>query len=412
MARNAHPAVPSRLRRRIRLAGPIVAAATVALAAGVLPGATSAGAATNQTKSAATARAQSTGRAAVGQGGEASGVAVGRGPAMVTSTFPVLTPQQRQIQKEATNRPDDLGPRHPQGTQAGPLVKPASPSSPALSGANRAAGNGPLASTDFDYFRSQNTTPGNFQSGVDEPSTANDGNAVLYTGNWYGALSTDSGHSFSYINPYTLGPTPGLTNGGFCCDQVAIHAPANGITAWGLLYCPVTSCNSGDNLIRLAVARNKSDLETATFDYYDFSAQSFGFPEGDWLDYPHFGVNADYLMLTMNVFSGGSVEPASWSGSTWRPSCPVAGRKGYTTTRTSPGRPQITARTPGPTGGPRPMRTTVSSGFTTGRPAPTTPTSVGTTSVPPSTTSGKTALRGTGWEQLVRLRRLEGQDWG
>ena len=68
----------------------------------------------------------------------------------------------------------------------------------------------------------------------------------------------------------------------------------------------MNSCNSGDNLIRLAVARNKSDLETATFDYYDFSAQSFGFPEGDWLDYPHFGVNADYLMLTMNVFSGGS----------------------------------------------------------------------------------------------------------
>ena len=225
---------------------------------------------------------------------------------MVTSTFPVLTPQQRQIQKEATNRPDDLGPRRPQGPQAGPLVKPASPNSAALAGARPAAGNSPLASTDFDYFRSQNTTPGNFQSGVDEPSTANDGNAVLYTGNWYGALSTDSGHSFSYINPYTLGPTPGLTNGGYCCDQVAIHAPANGITVWGSLYCPVNSCNSGDNLIRLAVARNKSDLETATFDYYDFSAQSFGFPEGDWLDYPHFGVNADYLMLTMNVFSGGS----------------------------------------------------------------------------------------------------------
>ena len=163
------------------------------LRAGILPGAAAAGAATNQTKSAATARAQSSGRAAVGQGGQATGAAVGRGPAMVTSTFPVLTPQQRQIQKEATNRPDDLGPKRPQGAQAGPLVKPASPSSAALAGARPAAANSPLASTDFDYFRSQNTTPGNFQSGVDEPSTANDGNAVLYTGNWYGALSTDSG---------------------------------------------------------------------------------------------------------------------------------------------------------------------------------------------------------------------------
>jgi hypothetical protein len=163
-----------------------------------------------------------------------------------------------------------------------------------------------MAATDFIKYRSSNAAPGNFNSGVDEPSTANDGNVVLYTGNWYGALSTDSGNSFGYVNPYTLGPTPGLTNGGFCCDQVAIHAPANGITAWGLLYCPVNSCKSGDNLIRLAVARNKGDLESANFDYYDFSAQSFGLPEGDWLDYPHFGVNANNLMLTMNVFNGGS----------------------------------------------------------------------------------------------------------
>ena len=278
----------------------------MALAAGVLPGAASAGAATNQTKSAATARAQSSGQAVVGQGGQARGVAVGRGPAMVTSTFPVLTPQQRQIQKEATNRPDDLGPRHPQGTQAGPLVKPASPSSPAFVGAPRAAGNGPLASTDFDYFRSQNTTPGNFQSGVDEPSTANDGNVVLYTGNWYAALSTDSGNSFSYVNPYTLGPTPSLPNGGFCCDQATIHAPAVGgtdVTAWVLLYCQVSNnCNSGDNIIRLAVARNQADLASASFDYYDFSAQSFGFPEGYNLDYPHVSANNGYLNVSINVF--------------------------------------------------------------------------------------------------------------
>ena len=54
------------------------------------------------------------------------------------------------------------------------------------------------------------------------------------------------------------------------------------------------------------MARNQSDLASGTFDYYDFSAQTFGFPNGDWLDYPHFGVNADYLSLSMNVFSGSS----------------------------------------------------------------------------------------------------------
>ena len=108
---------------------------------------------------------------------------------------------------------------------------------------------------------------------------------MLYTGNWYAAESTDSGNSFTYIDPYTLGPTPSLPNGGFCCDQVAIHAPTNGITAWALLYCP-TTCGmnpSGNNLIRLAVARNQSDLASSTFDYYDFSAQTFGFADQDWL---------------------------------------------------------------------------------------------------------------------------------
>jgi hypothetical protein len=176
-----------------------------------------------------------------------------------------------------------------------------------MSGAasTKAAARGkPQASTDFEYYRASNVVPGDNQSGVDEPSTANDGNVVLYTGNWYAAESTDSGNSFSYINPYTLGPTPTLTNGGFCCDQVAIHAPANGLTAWGLLYCPVNSCNTGDNLIRLAIAPNQADLASGSFYYFDFSAQTFGFPEGYWLDYPHFGVNADYLILSMNVFNG------------------------------------------------------------------------------------------------------------
>lgn len=203
-----------------------------------------------------------------------------------------------------------LVPARAQGKQP-QVARRASPTSTAVTAARapqRSAAPGPNAATDFNYFRAQNVAPGNFNSGTDEPSVANDGNTVLYTGNWYAAESNDSGHSWSYVDPYTLGPTPSLPNGGFCCDQVAIHAPANGITAWGLLYCPTTcgSNPSGDNLIRLAVARNQSDLASGTFDYYDFSAQSFGFANGDWLDYPHFGVNADYLMLTMNVFNGGS----------------------------------------------------------------------------------------------------------
>ncbi len=239
------------------------------------------------------------------QGGHGAGRAVGRSKIARTKALPVLTPGESALQRRVAARPV-FGPAGSNGTAAAGSA--ARPTSAAVNGANRSSGSGAIAAApgDFDYFRAQNVSPGNSNSGVDEPSVANDGNVVLYTGNWYAAESTDSGHSFSYINPYSLGPTPTLPNGGFCCDQVAIHAPANGVTAWGLLYCNVTDCNNGigDNLIRLAVARNQSDLASSTFDYYDFSAQSFGFAEGDWLDYPHFGVNNGSLMLTMNVFNG------------------------------------------------------------------------------------------------------------
>jgi hypothetical protein len=288
-----------------------VAAAVVALAAGMVAtvpgGSAAASTASVPHKSAALARSQATGFAGL-HGGKASGTAVGRSKVLRTARPLALTAAQLRVQRLAAQMPV-LTPQHPQGTPV--AHHPSRPTSAAVAAASagrtgaRASGHAP---TDFNYFRAQNVAPGDFNSSTDEPSTANDGNDVLYTGNWYAAESTNSGHSFSYIDPYTLGPAPTLPNGGFCCDQATIHAAANGITAWGLLYCPTTcgSNPSGDNLIRLAVARNQSDLAAGLFDYYDFSAQSFGFPNGDWLDYPHLGANNGYLSLSMNVFNGGS----------------------------------------------------------------------------------------------------------
>ena len=253
-------------------------------------------------KSAAYARAHATGFGL--RGGHGSGRAVGRSTVTRTAKPRALTSTELAQQRRAGLMPD-LAPSNGGSTPN----RATGPTSKATSGAARAAsGARPAAGTDFNYFRASNISPGNYNSGTNEPSVANDGNVVLTTGNWYAAESTDAGHSFTYVNPYSLGPTPSLPNGGFCCDQVAIHAQT-GITAWGLLYCPTTcgASPSGNNLIRLAVARNKTDLASSTFDYYDFSAQTFGFPDQDWLDYPHFGVNANSLLLTMNVFNGGSV---------------------------------------------------------------------------------------------------------
>jgi hypothetical protein len=296
---------PATLRATI-LRPPMLAGLAGMLMAGMLSGTVAAGAASAPAKSAAVARAEATGYTGL-HGGHRSGKAAGRFTVARTARPPGLTPAERRTQRQARQLPV-LVPKRVQGTPASRRPSPRSPAMAAAKPTMSARARTLSASTDFNYFRAQNVSPGDYQSGTNEPSVANDGNVVLQTGNWYAAESTDSGNSFTYINPYTLGPTPSLPNGGFCCDQVAIHDPTFGVTAWGLLYCP-TSCGSspsGDDLIRLAVARNQSDLASGTFDYYDFSAQSFGFPEGDWLDYPHFGVNRDYLDLSMNVYNGSS----------------------------------------------------------------------------------------------------------
>src|SRR5215469_15998132 len=290
-----------------------LAGATAALIVGMMSATAPAGAAPAQAgaalaqagpapapaKSAALARAKATGFAGL-KGGHASGKAVGRSRVTRTARPPVLTPAQRRTLRHASAL-QALLPKHVQGT---PALRRPRPVSPPIAGAQRARpalAKAAAAPTDFDYFRAQNVGPGIGQDSHNEPSVANDGNEVLYTGNFYAAQSTDSGHTFSFLNPFTLGPTPTLPNDGFCCNQVVIHAPTAGITAWGLMYCPANNCASGDNLIRLAVARNKTDLDADAFDYYDFSAQTFGFPEGDWLGYPQLGVNNDSLILTANV---------------------------------------------------------------------------------------------------------------
>ncbi len=265
------------------------------------------------TKSAAYAATHSSGhyQQGVGRqgGGNGSGKATGRFRATLLSRPPALSPAQRALQNAVLHRTRTVRPQTRSAAGQAPLIRVhPTVAHAAILGASATNKSAAQAPTDFNTFRGTDMTgvTSSGSSGVGEPSTANDGNVVLYTGNWYAALSTDSGHSFSFINPYTLGPASSLPNGGFCCDQSAIHAPAVGgtdVTAWALLYCQVSNnCSSGDNILRLAVARNQADLASASFDYYDFSAQSFGFPEGYNLDYPHLAANDGYLSMSINVF--------------------------------------------------------------------------------------------------------------
>ena len=70
-------------------------------------------------------------------------------------------------------------------------------------------------------------------STVGEPSVSAHGQDVLFTGNWYAAYSTNSGGTWSLLNPFTFFPSAA---GGFCCDQSLIYIPKIGVHVWILQY--------------------------------------------------------------------------------------------------------------------------------------------------------------------------------
>jgi hypothetical protein len=158
----------------------------------------------------------------------------------------------------------------------------------------------PEASGDFEIFRNVELgtgAPSSQVSMVNEPSTGNNGNLVFQTGNWYASLSTNAGTNWTYINPYTKFPA---SFGGFCCDQEAIFDQSRGIMIWLLQYVKNAS---GNNIYRLAVARNTANLKAGIWTYYDLTPQALGLPTGRWYDYPHIALGSNYLYIAANVFN-------------------------------------------------------------------------------------------------------------
>jgi len=132
---------------------------------------------------------------------------------------------------------------------------------------------------------------------VCEPSVASHDAVVLYTGNWFAALSTDSGGTFRYINPYTAFPSPAGMR--FCCDQVLQYIPSIDTFAWLLQY---TENPQGENVLRLAFAKT-ADVVQRRWRIYDIRPAALGSP-GNMLDFPDMAVGATHLYITTNAFQG------------------------------------------------------------------------------------------------------------
>src|SRR6185436_6630674 len=102
------------------------------------------------------------------------------------------------------------------------------------------------------------TATGGQTSTVGEPSLANNGNQIYYSGNWYAARSLNNGGSWSYISPFTTFPS---ADGGFCCDQTQIYDPTRDLTIWLLQYIRQNNTNT----LRIAI---KKGTGGGIYDYY------------------------------------------------------------------------------------------------------------------------------------------------
>jgi len=137
----------------------------------------------------------------------------------------------------------------------------------------------------------------NAASHVGEPSVANNGDVVFYTGNWYAAVSSDGGTTYQYVDPYNSFPNPAGME--FCCDQVALYLSQIDTFVWLMQY---TERPGGGNLQRLAFAKT-ADATQGAWRLYDIAPDSLGLPNA-FLDFPDLAVGSNFLYATTNVFTG------------------------------------------------------------------------------------------------------------
>jgi hypothetical protein len=150
------------------------------------------------------------------------------------------------------------------------------------------------------------TAPGasDTAASVGEPSTAINDQIVLYTGNWYAAVSTDAGKTFSFIDPATAFQSFDPPGSSFCCDQVVNYIPTIDTFVWLLQYGPDT----GNNIQRLAFART-ADVAAKRWKLFDITTDAIG-AKGAFMDFPDLAVGEGALYVTTNVFSGNNVGSA------------------------------------------------------------------------------------------------------
>ncbi|MGB9179721.1 MAG: BACON domain-containing protein [Pyrinomonadaceae bacterium] len=212
------------------------------------------------------------------------------------SSLPALSPEQLRAREESEEDFESVPVRQGEAAKPGPISPLLESAMPSVV---RPSNDGTAGPSDMTYFLTHNITSSEVsttqRSTIQEPSVVNMNSTVFFTANWYAAKSSNSGSSFTYVNPYTLFPN---VNGGFCCDQVTSYAPSQDMALWGVQY--VKDSHSGT--FRLERAIGSSGVANDNWVYYDFTPQMVGFASGNWFDFPSLTVGANYLYVTSNVY--------------------------------------------------------------------------------------------------------------
>jgi hypothetical protein len=262
---------------------------------------------------------------AIGTSGSASAGPVQTVHGTRTDKPPTLTADQQAKVEAATEKSNKPGTPIPDDPNAKRLSTP--PTAPSYDPKKSTPPTKQKAS-DFVAFENNTFPAGGLRSTTDEPSVANSGSTIFWTANWYDAVSTDGGTTWSYISPFTFFPS---TFGGFCCDQTVIYDPTRNLFIWTLQY--ITD-GTNSNAVRVAVAHGASGVISNTWNYFDLTGGQVGYPTppGVELDYPNVALSANDWYYSTNVFLGGS--GSSSTGVVFR--IPLANLNALTTGGTLP----------------------------------------------------------------------------
>jgi hypothetical protein len=123
---------------------------------------------------------------------------------------------------------------------------------------------------------------------------------VLLSGNWFCQYSTNSGASFTSVDPTTIFPAWAGHN--FCCDQIVIYVPSIDRFVWFMQH--VKDAN-GIGAFRLGVASPaaiKKDF-THAWKAWRFTAKDFALSED--LDYPDLSFTNEFLHIATDATTTG-----------------------------------------------------------------------------------------------------------